>query len=233
MNINDLHLRELYRFAELGRMSASLLHEISNPLSAALINLEVSEPVHPSVRKARQNMQILHRYVEAARQQVRGHSSSTTFMVAPQIKQVKQVMLPLAKRSGVKLSFDSIPTCYQLHGCPVKFQQLVTNLITNAVQAYDRTESARPFVVIKLDCTDNVLTVGVHDWGEGIAPADLPKIFNMFYTTKGMSGHGLGLGLALTKHVVTNDFGGTITVTSSQRNGTHFTIRLPNCKGVM
>ena len=65
-------LRELEHFAELGRLSACLLHEISNPLTAAMLYLEQSEnreSLH--IRRALRNMLLLQKYVEAARQQAR------------------------------------------------------------------------------------------------------------------------------------------------------------------
>lgn len=226
MNINDLHLRELYRFAELGRMSASLLHEISNPLSAALINLEISEPTHPSIQKARHNIQILRRYVEAAKQQVRCGGHQTSFAIKPHIGQVKEVMLPIAKRSGVRLRFGSVPVSYKLHGDPVKFQQIITNLVINAIQSYDKTAIADKKVVsVNISSGNNELSIAVRDWGEGIGEADLTKIFDMFYTTKDMNGEGLGIGLALAKQYA-KDFGGTITAASSDQNGTCFTVKL-------
>lgn len=232
MSISELHhLRELYRFAELGRMSASLLHEISNPLSAALINLEVTEPIDPSVRKARQNMQILRRYVEAARQQVRGYCHKANFAINFQIEQIGQVMRPLAKESGVVLKLSRVPANYTLYGDPVKFQQILMNLVKNAIQAYDEVDSAMPLVLVKFKPANDRLIVQVTDWGKGIAPANLLKIFEMFHTTKDLKNNGLGIGLALTKHMVMADFRGTISAVSSKAGGTCFTVELKkfNC----
>ena len=62
---------DLQRLAELGRLSATLLHEISNPLTAALLHLDQSSQHKPNIREARRSMQLLKMYVEAARQQVR------------------------------------------------------------------------------------------------------------------------------------------------------------------
>ncbi len=221
-------LRELQRFAELGRLSASLLHEISNPLAAALLNLELGDQKSLAVRRARRDIQLLRRYVEAARQQVRQQSQPTSFRIRPQLGQLKHVVKPLASQAGVRLDIETAPGC-RLHGDPVKFQQLVTNLVINAIEAYGESHAgkATPLVRVALTCDGDWLTVQVTDWGKGIEAEALAHIFDAFYTTKGRVGHGLGIGLAIVKHYVTVDFGGSIKVGSSSRRGTRFTVKLP------
>ncbi|HEX4774547.1 MAG TPA: HAMP domain-containing sensor histidine kinase [Candidatus Saccharimonadales bacterium] len=226
MNVNDLQLSELRRFAELGRVSATLIHEISNPLTAALINLELGDSTSPGVRQARHNMQLLRRYVESARQQFRSSSPVTSFTLASQISQLNSVLMPLAKRSHVQLDIGT-PNNVSLLGNPLKFQQIITNLAVNAIQAYKEpvTESRPSVVRLRFSHTSDSLTITITDWGEGIAPSQLNQVFEPFYTTKNYS--GLGMGLAIVKQYVTDDFGGTISVCSSVRLGTKFTIRLP------
>lgn len=221
-------LRELQRFAELGRLSASLLHEISNPLSAALLNLELGDQQSRSIRRARRDMQVLWRYVEAARQQIRQQSRPTSFCVQPQLCQLKRVVVPLARKAGVRLDIQAAPSC-RLHGDPVKFQQLVTNLVVNAIEAYDGERDRGQLAAVKVTLTpgDGWLTIQVSDWGKGIDTEALDHIFDAFYTTKSRFGHGLGIGLAIVNRYVTADFGGSIKVDSSSRGGTRFTVKLP------
>src|SRR4051812_12823379 len=104
-------LQELQHFAKLGRLSASLLHEISNPLTAALLNLELSGQQTPAIKQAKQDMQLLQRYVEAARQQVRLASKPVNFSVRSQVRQLRRVMMPVAKRARVKLDIEAAPDC--------------------------------------------------------------------------------------------------------------------------
>jgi len=105
------HLRELQHFARLGRMSASLLHEISNPLTAAMLNLEVSDKQSAGVRRAHRDMKLMWRYIEATRQQVRLQGKSTSFPVRLQLDQLKRVVIPLARKAGVQLNIGKIPDC--------------------------------------------------------------------------------------------------------------------------
>lgn len=227
-NVDADRLRELQRLAELGRLSASLLHEISNPLTAAILHLEQHEDqVSPNIRQARRNIQLLQRYVEAARQQVRQESHPIAFNVRPQIDQVKRVLRPLAKRVGVTLKVKQSAN-YRLFGDPVKFQQIVTNLIANAIDAYnsDLASARSPMVLVKVSSHHQWLTLQVTDWGRGITSVQLPKLFEPFYTTKARYGQGLGIGLTMVKRYVENDFNGSIHVTSSLRKGTQVNARL-------
>jgi two-component system C4-dicarboxylate transport sensor histidine kinase DctB len=222
-------LQELQRLAEFGRLSATLLHEISNPLTTALIYLDqLDDKISPNVREAKRSIRLLRRYVEAARQQVRQESKLTDFNLRQQVNQLKRVVVPIARRANAQLIIESIPDC-QIYGDPVKFQQVLANLIVNAVEAYNQDEAPyldKP-VRVRLISEEHSLTIEIHDWGQGIGPLQLTRVFDPFYTTKTSAGHGLGIGLAIVKQYVTVDFGGTISVKSSRRQGTVFTIQLP------
>ncbi len=177
-------LQEMQRFAELGRMSAIMLHEISNPLTAALLNLESSDHKSIAVRQAKRDMKLLKRYVEAARSQVCRQSKVTAFCVQPQFNQLKRVIAPLARKHGVKLEIVSLPGC-RLRGDPVKFQQIFTNLVKNAIDAYKAQTSpgSNKVVKVRLAKQDDRLTITVSDRAGGIAAELIPRLFDEFYTT--------------------------------------------------
>lgn len=224
-----LQLQELHRLAEIGRLSASLLHQISNPLTAALLHLEQSKNHLPdSVRHVRRNVRLLWRYVEAARQQLRQESQPVLFSVGQQLEQVKRLVTPPADKARVSLVFDKA-SGYKLYGDPVKFQHVLANLLMNAIEAYDEDRYhglARPVrVVVKRQ--RRYLVIRVIDWGKGITTDQMVKLFKPFYTTKKDAGYGLGIGLAMVEQYARHDFHGSITVTSSRRHGTQFSLRLP------
>jgi two-component system C4-dicarboxylate transport sensor histidine kinase DctB len=227
--LDQAQLEELQHFAKLGRLSAHLLHEIANPLTAALLHLDQStDRTSPEIRQARRSMQLLQRYVEAARQQIRQQDRPRSFALRPQFEQLKRVILPLVRQANVQLIIEPLPDC-QLYGDPVKFQQILANLMVNAIDAYrhDTANNLGRPIRVRLTSDSRLLTIRVIDWGEGIAPSQLGQIFEPFYTTKTQPGRGLGIGLAIVRQYVVHDFGGSITVTSSRRQGTQFTIRLP------
>jgi two-component system C4-dicarboxylate transport sensor histidine kinase DctB len=182
----------------------------------------------PGVREARRSIRQLRRYVEAARQQVRKESRLTDFRLRLQVNQLKQVIQPLAKKAGVSLMIEAVPDC-RLYGDPVKFQQILANLTVNAIEAYNGSPATNlpKLVVVRLVSAEHYLSIQVLDWGQGISPRQLPRLFEPFYTTKNQAGHGLGIGLAIVNQYVTSDFGGSIAVSSSPREGTSFTITLP------
>jgi len=224
----DEQLQELHRFAELGRLSASLLHEISNPLTAALLHLELSNQRSWGIRQARRNMKLLRTYVEAARQQVRHHSRDCVFEVNAPIKQLKPVLLPLARQAGVRLVFQPPPDC-QLYGDATGFQQIISNLVMNAVDACAGMSASDelPTVIIRWRLENRSLVLQVRDNGGGIQEDLLPHIFEPFSSSKIANGRGLGLGLAMVKHSVTSRFGGTIEASSRPSRGSCFTLRFP------
>src|SRR5579862_7033873 len=106
MTTNEL---ELLRYVTIGRLSACLLHEISSPLTAAMLHLELSQQRSRSIRQAKRNMRLLNRYVTAARQQVREQSRDRPFWAQPQIEQLKPMIVPLARQTGVCLHIDNLP----------------------------------------------------------------------------------------------------------------------------
>lgn len=221
-------MREMQRFAELGRLSAGLLHEISNPLTAAILHLEQHHDQNSlNIKQAKRNIQLLQKYVEAARQQLRHESQPINFYIRPQLSQIRRLLTPLARRSGVRLRF-SLEANYRLFGDPIKFQQIISNLIVNAVDSYTNTPAlhGQPEVKITISGRQHWVFIRVSDRGMGIPVEQLERVFDPFYTTKARSGKGLGIGLTAVKQYVEDDFHGVIQVTSSPRYGTQFTLRL-------
>lgn len=219
---------ELQRFAEFGRVSANLLHEIANPLTAASINLELLDDKKSKlVISAQKSLQQLDRYLAAARNQLKTHAALTTFSVNCELRQIARIMTPLACKAEVKLSFSKVGN-YKLYGDPVKFNQLVANLVVNALDAYADANLPTRYkrICVTLTPSDQWLELRVTDWGAGIKSDQLPHLFEHFYTTKVANSRGTGLGLAIVKRIVEDDFQGSISASSSPSSGTLFTVKL-------
>ncbi len=109
-------------------------------------------------------------------------------------------------------------------GDPERLGQVITNLLTNAIQ-YNRPKGE---VRVDLKLQNGLAVLTVADTGQGIAAADLPRLFGRFYRAdKSRTGSGnSGLGLAISKAIV-EAHAGTIEVASKEYSGTAFTIRLP------
>ena len=128
----------------------------------------------------------------------------------------------LADERRVKMSVDA--GRLEITGDPERLGQVVTNLLTNAIQ-YNHPEGE---VRVKLESQDGLAVLTVADTGQGIAPGDLPHVFDRFYRAdQSRTGAGsAGLGLAICKAIV-EAHGGTIDVSSEVNAGTIFTVRLP------
>ena len=228
LGLSDLDSADLHRFAEMGRLSASLLHEISNPLSVAMLHLDqVGDQSSVNVKHIRRSLVRLARYVNAARIQLKNETSSRSFNVSSEVSDIKRLVLPVAKFSYVKIKFNNVPKL-KLSGDPVQFQQILVNLIINAVEAYPKAAKPDSTRLVLVDFINypNKLVIKVKDNGNGIDRAELKKVFEPFYTTKAMN--GLGLGLVIVKNSVQNSFNGTISLRSDPKRGTCFTIKLPH-----
>ncbi|HEX4899169.1 MAG TPA: ATP-binding protein, partial [Pyrinomonadaceae bacterium] len=126
-----------------------------------------------------------------------------------------------AAEHGVKTSVEVEPSLPAIVADRETLRSAFTNLIINGLQAIDGDGGN---IVIKLSSADSKrVRVEVTDTGRGIAPEDISKVFEPYYSTKDT---GTGLGLAIVRKAV-EDHGGTVSVHSTQGSGTTFTIILP------
>ena len=223
-----LRTMELQRFAEFGRLSANLLHEVASPLTAASLNLEqFSGSKSTVIKQAQQNIRHIERYVSAARKQLQSESSQVRFSVKTELRQITNLLSPLARKAQIKITIRQASS-YWLYGDPVHFNQLLGNLLVNAIDAYKDSDSSTATKLIEVAVTadSKMVTIIVKDWGAGISKPQLGRVFEPFYTTKSSSSRGMGIGLAMVKQFVEVDFHGSISVASAAATGTFFTVKL-------
>lgn len=220
-------LNKLQRYAELGRVTSGFIHDLSNPLTAVTLNLENLQAKHrlSEVEHALKSTEIMRLYVKAARSQIRGDQVDESFSVRQIISNVEHMTAYTARQHNVTLKVDC-PVDLLFYGNPVRFQQAVSNLVSNALDAYRSYDCPERVVLIMVRDTEANLSVRVEDTGPGIKPSNLGQIFRPFFTTK-LADHGSGLGLSITKGIVEDEFGGTITAKSRVGRGTTFCLTLP------
>jgi signal transduction histidine kinase len=137
------------------------------------------------------------------------------------IRDVVGLVLPAGEHGvtvSTELEGDGMLACV-----PEEFNQVLTNLVENAVDAVPADGSGNVWIRGKSDGSSLVLSV--RDNGVGITVDELPKIFTAFYTTKEV-GRGMGMGLTIARRVVTS-LGGTIDVSSQVGSGTEVVVRVP------
>jgi signal transduction histidine kinase len=134
-----------------------------------------------------------------------------------------QLLEPQLRRSQIQIVRDYGDELPEVHGNSGKLQQVFTNLILNA---RDSIANGSGLITLKTrNGEDGLVVVEVADNGVGIAPEHVAKIYDPFFTTKGIGG-GTGLGLAVTYGIV-QEHSGHITVLSTPGQGSTFRITLP------
>jgi signal transduction histidine kinase len=224
-------MQQIYRFAELGRLSTALFHDLANHLSSVSVDIEGLSTREQSaiMRRISENVGHIDSIVKRVRQQLRGQSSVEVFNVLSEINEVLKILAPLAEQANVVIRVDRQPDLRKslsYKGDITRFRQIIINLVANAIEAYESSRKKTPGVPtvnIELDRKGTDLTIKVTDQGKGIPPKDSDNIFRPFYTTKHK---GSGIGLFIVKQIVEQDFGGQLSLEST-RQATTFTVTLP------
>lgn len=225
-------LMELQRFADFGRFSGGIFHDLAQPLTVATLSLEQLGQHERSalVRDAMRSLNQLERYIVAAQKQLRDESQITRFPIKAELDQVRDILSYKARQAGITLDL----TCpnYRLTGDPIKFSQLAANLIANAIDAYPPASKQpdKRVITIRVIRQGTTIRLSVHDWGSGISPHQTKQIFDPFFSTKkaGIHNRNIGIGLTTARSVAEEAFGGSLTVSSSTRLGTRFVAVLHN-----
>jgi PAS domain S-box-containing protein len=227
-------LRRSEKLAAAGRLSATIAHEINNPL-AAVTNLLF-------LARSSRDLDEIHNSIDIADQELKrvAHITKQTLGFykdsgAPSLLNLAEVMeqvLSIYKRRLESRNI-SVSTQFRNHeagavGNSGELRQVVSNLIANAIDAM--AEGGR--MVIRVSATSEQLRVSVADNGVGISPAAIKRIFEPFHTTK--TDVGTGLGLWVSRQII-EKHGGSIRFRSSTRNGsagTTFSFTIPRSQPV-
>jgi len=211
-------------------------HELRSPLAAIKAIVETLEDgaiddkekardfltrVHGEVDRMTQMVAELTELsrIETGRAEVKREPVNFNLLIEEVVARLK----PQAERQEVALSTELHPDLPAVRADRERMQQVVTNLVHNAIKF---TPPGGKTVVSAVPNADSVV-VSVADTGIGIAREHLPRVFERFFKAdKARSGGGTGLGLAIAKHVV-QAHGGTIWVKSQEGKGSTFSFRLP------
>jgi signal transduction histidine kinase len=216
-------LEQVHHFAEFGRLSSGLFHDLLNLVNA--VALQNSRTIPGNAKDTLAGTSGMDKRIEsftqAIRRQLAHEETRELFSLAESIEQVVGLLSYKANKARIRISFQrDAGDMLTWSGNPFKFHQAVMNLATNALEANSN------IVTIAAGRRSDDFVVSVHDDGCGIAPAIREKIFEPFFTTKGAL-FGMGVGLATTKRIVEEDLRGTISVTSETGNGSTFVITFP------
>ncbi len=233
--LNSTFARLEAAFAQQRQFTADASHELRTPLAVMISEAQTALAHERNAAEYRETLegclataQQMRRLVESLLELARFDAAQEALKREPfDLSQVARdcvkLVQPLCERRGIKVNCD--PPALQCVGDSGRISQVVTNLLTNAVE-FNREQGE---IRVTVEALDSSALLKVADTGEGIPPADLPHVFERFYRAdKSRSSHrgGTGLGLAICRAIVAAH-NGTIEVASDAGRGATFTVRLP------
>jgi PAS domain S-box-containing protein len=227
------NLAHLNRVSTMGELTASLAHEIKQPIGAAVTNAEAcvrlldrDQPDVPEAREAALEMAKDARRAAEIIDRVRslyqkGSSQLEIIELNEVISEMVVMLQNEANRHSVTICTDLSEGLPKVMADRVQLQQVLLNLMLNGIEAIRDTSGE---LSIKSEVgDDSQLLISVTDTGVGLPPENMDKIFDAFFTTKSQ---GTGLGLAITRSIV-ESHGGRIWATGDSGRGATFSFTLP------
>lgn len=242
--ILEVQLQQAQKMEAIGVLAGGIAHDFNNILTGIVGYGELAlDDCPPDSLVADEISQILHS-ADRAKKLVR---QILDFSRESEVAQKPLLPGPILKET-VKFLRSSLPSTITINedidmesGCilgdPTQMYQVFMNICTNSFHATEEkggilSVSLKKIMITREDLSESdeimpgsYIQIAIKDDGVGIHPADLDKIFNPYFTTKGV-GKGTGMGLAIV-HGIVNDYGGKITCKSQLGQGTAFHILLP------
>jgi two-component system sensor kinase FixL len=236
---NQLHavrmaLTHVARVATLGELTVSIAHEINQPLAAMITNgaagLRWLKRAEPDLAKVQSSMESMVADAKRASEIIKNlralSKKSSAIATHVNLNEVLEETVALVQReidiNRVNLQFALAADLPRVCGDRVQLQQVILNLVLNAIQAMSQSENIRNLLIESI-ADERAALVKIHDNGPGLTPETREKLFSPFYTTKP---DGMGMGLSICRSIV-NAHGGSLTANSLQGAGTTFEFTVP------
>jgi PAS domain S-box-containing protein len=228
-------LARISRITTMGELTASLAHEVNQPIAAAVTDantcLRWLNRDHPDLEEAREAAS---RVVKDATRAAEIISRTRLLFkkVNPQwesvdlneiIREMVALMSGESARYSVSVRTELAAGLPQVMGDRVQLQQVLMNLIINSIEAMKDVHGTRELTIQSQCGDDGQVLISVSDTGVGLPPQQADQIFNAFFTTKG---HGTGMGLRISRTIV-ESHGGRLWASDSSPRGASFCFALP------
>ena len=226
------------RLTAMGAMAATLAHELSQPLTAVSNYIEAAgKRLRPlaeeETRDARQALGLAGAATERAREILKrlrafvakGKIEPAVHEVGSIIADASVLILPQAQREGVEIEYRLAPDAQWVEADAIQVQQVLVNLIRNAIEATRDTPEGRVTIATAVE-SDTRVAVEVKDNGSGIS-SDQEQLFAPFHSSKP---DGLGVGLSISRTIV-EAHGGNLEARSAAEGGATFRFTLPRRRG--
>jgi PAS domain S-box-containing protein len=229
-------LQRMERVSRMGELTASLAHELNQPLTAILSNARAALRFLQSDRldlgELREILQDIANDDKRASDIIRGVRSmlkqeevtQETISINGIVRDMISLFHSEAIIRNIAVEVDLVDVLPLVHVDRVQIQQVILNLIMNAAEIMSHSEPGdRKIILQTRPIAHNTVQVAVRDFGPGIAKKDLDHIFDPFFTTKRS---GLGMGLSISRSII-EAHGGRIWVANNPDKGVTFYIQLP------
>jgi C4-dicarboxylate-specific signal transduction histidine kinase len=228
-------LRQTSQVMAMGELTASLAHELNQPLGAILNNAkaarrlltaktpdlsEINEALEDIIRDDRRAVDIV-KNVRAMFQ--RGEAKTSTVNVQELLLDVARIVSADARTKRISWSTALPDSRALVRGDQTHLTQAVLNLVMNAFDSVCDREGPRKVTLLASQEGANEIRVSVHDSGKGIDPTVMSRLFEPFFTTKP---HGMGMGLTIVRSIIENH-GGRIWATQNPDRGATLQFTLP------
>ena len=215
------------RLAAMGELTAGVAHEVRNPLGVIRASVQLLEDARGDPVRTSEAAEVIKQEIDRLDRVIKalldfGRPSKPTMVRTDLNEVLKDVVLftnRFAKQSSVHIEERFDPALVPVRGDPDQLKQVFLNLVTNAVQAMERGGGT---ITIGTRTVGEYVEVSIADDGPGISQADLPKVFDPFFTKRA---EGTGLGLTIV-HRIIDEHEGRIEV-DSHPGGTIFRVTLP------
>lgn len=228
-------LARMADFARVGAMGMELAHEISQPLSTVTTYLHsarrllqsgvAGEQVLDAMINAEAEAQRAREVLERIRDFV---ATGALDLQALDLSALAQKIVALCREEatsrGIKIESESVHPIPSVKADRVQIEQLLNNLVANAIDAASERPDAHGHVIVRVAARDDAVVIQVEDNGPGVAPELAPRIFDAYQTTKP---RGMGLGLPLSKRIV-QKHAGRIWWEPNRPDGARFIVALPS-----
>ncbi len=228
-------LARVNRVTTMGELAASLAHEISQPITGAIINanfclreLGSDSPNLNEVRAAttriQRDAQLAAEIVGRIRLQFeKGALTREVLDLNEVIRDTVAVLRSEAVRYNVSVRTELAANLPQIIGDRVQLQQVALNLLVNGIEAMKDVDGMREMVIRSQQAEDDQIMVSVSDTGVGLPPQLTEQIFDPFFTTKP---HGTGMGLRISRSII-ESHGGRLWATANDLQGATFAFWIP------
>lgn len=233
--VRRLELAHASRLAVAGELMGSIAHEINQPLGAILANADAADLILAAGGDRRQELaEILadirrddlraSEVIQRMRDLLGQHKLERKALDLNDIvSEIETIMRAEARRRGVALQFQRAPEPMPVMGDRIQLQQVLINLVLNAMDAVAEQTDARRTVDVSVARRARVAVLTVRDRGHGVAPEHRARLFDSLFSTKP---NGMGLGLSITRTIV-EAHGGRVRAESGPGEGAVFEAELP------